>query len=135
MATRPANIPIEVQEGSALDFAADVLAVKFAQQLHGVDRAVADALLQHYPKLGKLLPKVNGFRLLESQGSLAATSVLFVGVKPLREFGYSEIRGFGRKVLVSLAGEMRQVRHVALTLHGVGYGLTQARLSNPRLRE
>jgi hypothetical protein len=51
--------------------------------------------------------------------------VLFVGVKPLRQFGYSDIREFGRKVLESLAGEAPQTAHLALTLHGAGYGLDE----------
>ena len=36
------TIVIEVVEGDALEFGADVLAVKYAQQHYGVDRAVAD---------------------------------------------------------------------------------------------
>src|SRR3954447_10929062 len=104
MVQRPASISVEVRQGDALEFQSDVLAVKFAQQHYGVDRAVANALSQNHPNLNDLLPKVNGFRLVESRGSLAASRVLFVGVKTLREFGYSDIREFGRKVLVSLAG-------------------------------
>jgi hypothetical protein len=50
---------------------------------------------------------------------------LFVGVKRLREFGYTEIREFARKVLVSLASEAPNVRHLALTIHGPGYGLDE----------
>jgi hypothetical protein len=91
----------------------------------GVDRAVADALRERYPKLNEALPKVNGFRFLPSQGLVCAASVLFVGVKQLREFGYSNIRDFGRKTLTSLAGEAPQTGHLALTLHGAGYGLDE----------
>jgi hypothetical protein len=122
---RTPSITITVEPADALEFEADVLAVKFARQHYGVDRAVANALLPCYPGLPDLLPKVNGFRLLESRRALAAHAVLFVGVKTLREFGYSDIREFGRKVLTSLAGEAADVVHVALTLHGAGYGLDE----------
>jgi hypothetical protein len=125
MFSQPANIAIDVRQADALEFTCDVLAVKFAQRHYGVDRAVADALLSHYPNLDDLLPKVNGYRLLSSRGSVAAHRVLFVGVKPLRDFGYSDIREFGRKVLASLAGEAADITHMALTLHGAGYGLDE----------
>src|ERR1035437_1197164 len=126
MVPRPTNVSIEVRQADALTFEADLLAVKYAQALYGVDRAVVEALHRYHPDLNDLLPKVNGFRLLESRGSIAARMVLFVGVKALREFGYADIREFGRKVLVSLAGEAAHVRHVALTLHGAGYGLDES---------
>src|SRR6266851_1970570 len=67
-----------------------------------------------------LLPPTAGFRLIDSRGQIGALSVLFVGVKPLRQFGYEEIREFGRKVLVSLAGAKPKTRHLCLTIHGPG---------------
>lgn len=118
-------ISIDVVEADALDFSADVLAIKYAQQHYGVDRAVAERLGQEYLNLTEALPKVRGFRYLQSRQLIAASNVLFVGVKPLREFGYSDIREFGRKVLESLAGEAPQTVHLALTLHGAGYGLDE----------
>jgi hypothetical protein len=72
-----------------------------------------------------LLPKVSGFRLLPSKGVIEARAVLFVGVNPLRQFGYQEIREFGRKVLISLAGAAPEIRHLCLTIHGPGYGLDE----------
>jgi hypothetical protein len=119
------TIAISIEEGDALSFDADVLAVKYAQEHYGVDRAVAERLSALYPNLSDLLPKIDGFRLLQTKGALQTTAVLFVGVKPLREFGYSEIRDFGRKVLASLAGDAPDTKRVALTLHGAGYGLDE----------
>jgi hypothetical protein len=120
------SISFEVVESDALTFQADVLAVKYAQQHYGVDKAVANALIREYPNLSDTLPKIDGFRFLAARDRVGARAVLFVGVKPLREFGYSDIRDFGRRVLVSLAGEAPQTGHVALTLHGAGYGLDEA---------
>ena len=114
-----------MQQGDALKFPADVLALKYAQDLYGADRAVYEKLSAagHEPDS---LPRVNGFKLVRTQGAIAAEAVLFVGVVPLHEFGYQQIREFGRKVLVSLAGEVPQVTHLALTIHGPGYGLDEA---------
>jgi hypothetical protein len=124
-ASHTETIAIAVVQGDALTFNADVLALKYAQQHYGVDLAVADALGKEYPNLVDALPKVNGFRFLQSRGLVNAASVLFVGVKPLREFAYPDIRDFGRKVLESLAGEAPRTGHLALTLHGAGYGLDE----------
>jgi hypothetical protein len=118
------TVLIEVQEGDALEFPADVLALKYAQSLYGVDLAVCERLeeLGHEPAS---LPKVDGFKLLNSKGIIGAEAVLFVGVVPLRQFGYQQIREFGRKVLVSLAGPAPNIEHLALTIHGPGYGLDE----------
>src|SRR5947209_20580487 len=95
---------LSIEAGDALKFQADVLALKYAQAFYGVDGAVAQLLSTEYDNLTSLLPKISGFRLLPSKGVIEAKAVLFVGVNPLRQFGYQEIREFGRKVLISLAG-------------------------------
>jgi hypothetical protein len=119
------KIRIEVQEGNALKFTADVLALKYAQDLYGADLAVYERLTEAGFKPASL-PKVNGFKLIDTHGIIGADIVLFIGVVPLHEFGYQQIREFGRKVMVSLAGRVSQIEHLALTIHGPGYGLDEA---------
>ena len=114
---------ISVKVGDALRFEADVLALKYAQTLYGVDGAVFDRLEEH--GLKTRLPKLAGFTFQDTQGCIGAKSVLFVGVKTLREFGYPEIREFARQVLASLAAEASNVAHLALTIHGANYGLDE----------
>lgn len=114
-------LQISVTAGDVLKFDADVLALKYAQNLYGVDGAVYQQLAEN--GVQARLPKLSGFTLQETRGTISAKHVLFVGVKPLREFGYTEIREFARKVLVSLAGEVPSARRLALTIHGPGYGL------------
>jgi hypothetical protein len=121
--SRPINITVEF--GDALNVSADVLALKYAQALYGVDNIVVERLSESGQDIMSLMPKIAGFRLIDSRGRIGAQSVLFVGVKPLRQFGYQEIREFGRKVLVSLAGAKPKTRHVCLTIHGPGYGLDE----------
>jgi hypothetical protein len=117
------EIVISVVHGDVLEFDADVLALKYAQALYGADRAVYERLSGTKAELR--LPKISGFTFIETHGLIEARHVLFVGVKPLREFGYAEIREFGWKTLVSLAGEAPNTRHLALTIHGPGYGLDE----------
>jgi hypothetical protein len=118
------SIYIEVREGDVLKFPADTLALKYAQDFYGADLAV-------YQKLSKSgrqpasLPRIDGFKLVDTAGVLAVDRVLFVGVAPLHQFGYQEIREFGRRALTALAGQVPQVEHLALTIHGAGYGLDE----------
>src|SRR5512142_3004574 len=113
------DIGIVVEHGDALAIQADVLALKYANTLYGVDRAVADALVLagHVPDITERLPKPSEFYVTTTGGAIAASNVLFVGVGPLYQFGYGEIRAFARKALEALAGESPHAVHVALTIH------------------
>src|SRR5829696_3623905 len=122
--SRTRRIRIEVQEGDVLEFPVDVLALKYAQSLYGADLTVY-GLLSESGRKAIPLPKVNGFKLVSTEGIIVPERVLFVGVPPLHEFGYQQIREFGRKILASLAGQAPLTRHLALTIHGPGYGLDE----------
>jgi hypothetical protein len=119
------QIYLSVKFADVLSISADVLALKYAQALYGVDNAVVARLSESGEDIIGLLPKIAGFRIIDSRGQIGVRSVLFVGVEPLREFGYQEIRAFGRKVLVSLAGAKPETKHLCLTIHGPGYGLDE----------
>jgi hypothetical protein len=116
-------VTIEVITGDALTVDADILALKYAQASYGVDKRVAQMLLNS--RQMEITPRAGGFRLVTSEGAVAAKSVLFIGVPELYEFGYREIREFSIRVLSSLAGEAPEARVVALTIHGPGYGLDE----------
>jgi hypothetical protein len=117
------TVKIEVIQGDVLVVDADVLALKYAQDFYGVDKLVADRLQGSGTR--NITPRVGGYRIVSSDGTIAAKRVLFVGVPALYEFGYREIREFSTKVLSSLAGEASATRVIGLTLHGAGYGLDE----------
>jgi hypothetical protein len=56
---------------------------------------------------------------------VVADNVLFVGVPPLSEFGYSEIREFAKRAMRILLDELPEVTTVSMTMHGVGFGLDE----------
>jgi hypothetical protein len=118
-----AAVKIKVLHGDVLSVRADVLILKYAQALYGVDASVFLALQTAGTQIA--LPKPWNFCFVESVPSVAASRVLFVGVPALTDFGYREIRDFARKALTALAGEVPQARHVILTVHGPGYGLDE----------
>jgi hypothetical protein len=115
------RVAINVREGSALVEPADVLILKHAQRLYGVDaRAVEAAGLN-----AGLLPAEGDCSLFTSPSRLVPKNLLFVGVPPLRHFGYREIREFARRGLEYVARELPDARSITLTLHGANYGLDE----------
>ena len=119
------RVTIRIVEGDALAFDADVLALKYAQEFFGVDGLVALRLEPTGMQTDRMRPAVGGFELIPTRSTIAADKALFVGVVDLFQFGYAEIRNFARRVLSTLATAAPDVRHVAATLHGVGYGLDE----------
>ena len=116
-------VQVRIDSGDALRYSADVLVLKHAQELYGVDAAV----LRRLNEVGirPRMPKRGLHRLVHTDGSLGADRVLFLGVEPLHEFGYAQIRDFGYRALSVLASERVAVTKLALTIHGPGYGLDE----------
>lgn len=117
------TVRIEVQHGDALKTQSDVLALKYAQELYGLDSAVYGRLSSR--GRAPRLPEPGEVAMASTGGFLGPDQVLFVGVPPLNRFGYRQIREFGRQVLSALAGEAPGMRRLALTIHGPGYGLDE----------
>jgi hypothetical protein len=117
------SLKISVSPGDAFKSDVDVLVLKYAQNLHGVERVAFERLAEIGINLS--LPKLGDCTLQKSLGSMNPRSVLFVGVKPLRKFTYSEIRDFARNALTFLAKRAPDTRSIALTIHGPGYGLDE----------
>jgi hypothetical protein len=120
------QVTIDIRHGDALALAADVLALKHAQGLFGVDLKVFQRLSARDVRLQQALPPPGGSLLVPSRESVAAADVLFIGVEPLGQFDYESIRRFSRVVLSTLQVSRPDTRHVAMTLHGVGFGLDEA---------
>ena len=119
------TIEFKVVHGDATDCPCDVLAVKHAQSFYGVDELVAQRLAEAGIDTSLLRIEPGGFQVVPSRGAIAAKNVLVVGVVALRQFGYGQIREFGRKILSNLAGRDSSIAIVATTIQGVGYGLDE----------
>ncbi len=98
-----AFMDIRVLQGDALELAADVLVLKYAQEAYGVDELVIDRLGAAGYAVRNTLPKPDDYKLIDARGQLGAKCVLFVGVVPLRTFGYEAIREFSKRALSALA--------------------------------
>lgn len=119
------RVVFELEQGDITTIGADVVAVKYAQKFHGADGVIADNLGGKGVPYSSIQSAVGSHRFLASQGAITANQVLFVGVLPLFQFGYQEIRAFGRSVLRILQQEAPRCKHLAMTIHGPGYGMDE----------
>lgn len=116
-------IELSVVQGDAFAVDADILVAKYAQQTYGLDRAILANIRNK--KSPPRLPPVGEHLTVTGINNLKAQAVLFLGVEPLHEFGYPQIRDFARRALTTLRDEHSDARILLLTLHGAGYGLDE----------
>lgn len=114
---------ISVECADIVNFPCDVLVLKYAQAFYGADALVANLIRPN--RLEEVSPSPSKYTLLSSEGNLAAKKVLFVGVLPLYQFDYGQIRGFSSYSLQVLSQQMPDAVYIAMTMHGVGYGLDE----------
>ena len=124
--TRNTELSITVETGDIRNYQADVIALKFAQHLYGADSIVASALDKRSRDIMDLLPSIGYYKIFPSLGRISADHALFISVPTLYEFEYGEIRQFSRDVLKVLTTSAPQTQHLAMTIHGVGYGLDES---------
>jgi len=116
---------IDIECADVIDFPCDVLILKYAQAHYGADGDVAYRLTSDEETASKITPLPDEYVFLPSEGKIAAKQVLFVGVNSLGRFGYGQIRSFANYSMEIVASHMPEVKHVAMTMHGVGYGLDE----------
>jgi hypothetical protein len=118
-------IQVTIESADVTGFPCDALLLKYAQAFYGADAVVAAALGRAWQGGLEISPRPGKHVLLASRGAVAAGHVLFVGVVPLLNFSYSEIRAFAAHSLTVISEELPHARHVAMTIHGVSYGLDE----------
>lgn len=120
------DIGIEIQIADVLKVKADVLVLKYAQELFAIESFVYSQLAISYKDIATKLPKPNEFLLLEAGGNLGASQVLYCGVVDILKFRYKQIRDFAFRSLKHLSEVKPDTQHICLTLHGANYGLDEA---------
>ncbi len=117
------NISIEIAD--IADIPCDLVVLKYAQGLHGADASVAERMRRIKGSETKIDPMPGDYIVIPSRKSVAASKVLFMGVFPLHRFDYSQIRNFSRQSLSIIAEKLPDVARIAMTIHGVNYGLDE----------
>jgi hypothetical protein len=113
---------VEVVNGDITTTQCDLLVLKYAQGLYGADAVVADTLGLAVDRM-RIRP--GDHLVAPAFGKLACRNVLYLGVPDPISFGYAEIRNFGRTVLSLLSTLGVDYSLVAMTMHGVGFGLDE----------
>lgn len=118
------QVEIAVRFDDILDVQSDVIALKYAQAFYGADHKVADRLvaanLMTFDEI-KLQPGES--KLIRCHGVIRSDRALFIGTVGIDRFRYDSIRQWIRNTMRILKEEEEPTRHVALTLHGRGFGL------------
>jgi len=121
------SIGLAVHCADVTQFEADVIALKYPRGLFGSGLAVATALGKTEAAMQQLLPSVGSAQLFPGQGHIKAGQALYLRVVQLTAFDYIEIRQFSADVLRQLSQLAPRARHVAMTVHGTGFGLSTAK--------
>lgn len=111
-------IHISVVSGDILLRPSNLLVLKHADGFHGVDAAVAKRL-----RFSETVAN-GGSKVVPGRGT-KADQVLFIGVGPLGQFRYEQIRRFARQCLKTAAGLETPPKVITMPVHGVNYGLDE----------
>jgi hypothetical protein len=109
---------VEAVQGDALDYEADVLAVKHAPFSGGLGAQVRKYLGED----AGILPEADEFRIFSGRGVARTEYVLIVGAPPVFDLNYPELRALSRRFLEALWETKLKVAHMVTTLHGVRTG-------------
>ena len=118
---------IDVVAQSLSEIAADVVVLKFADNLHGADLTITrrlPALIRQ--RVAETLENGDAI-LVDARSAIHATNILYLPVGPLAEFNYDAIAAFGERSLREVSTRLPEARSVAMTIHGPGYGLDEIR--------
>lgn len=124
--TAARSIILTIREGDVTKVKADVVALKHASSFYGADQIVAYNLtVLAGLNQESLEVKPDEYCLVPTENAIAAARALFVGTPPPRHFGYRQIREFTTRVLDALTTAAPDTRHLAMTIHGPGFGLDE----------
>ncbi len=119
------TVELALVSGDATTIRADVLALKYAQKPYGLDKYVASKLNQSGVMAEEMQPLIGNTSYLSGLGAVAARHVLFINTPSIREFTYESIRRFGKQAITTLAQCAPDTQHIAMTIHGPGFGMDE----------
>ncbi len=127
MINQHADLPfqIEVVKGDIIKFKADVLALKYAQSWSFLTQNVVKLLPPDSVLLNKP-PRPGQAILAVSDGATPSPLILLVGTPPRKQFTYDSMHDMARQTLYALVDVQPPVKHLALTVHGAGWGFDEA---------
>lgn len=110
---------ISIYKGDITNRVCDAMILKHADGFFGVDEIIANLV-----GFGASVAKGDA-RIVPGRGTEAAR-IAFIGVGPLSDFEYGEIREFGREALRLTKRRIANAKRICMPIHGPGYGLDEA---------
>jgi nucleoside 2-deoxyribosyltransferase len=120
------DIEFVIEYGDITEFEADIILLKYAQRFFGADLQVALLLHEKGVNYEEISPAEGSYSLIDTQGVTKAKQALFVGTVDLFSFTYEKIAQLGRDSLAMLARAVPSARHMAMTIHGPGFGFDES---------
>jgi len=119
------SIGISIVNGDAKLVPADALVLKYSQSIRGLEGEIMKEMESAGKQVGDTLPGQHAFLIADGKEVTSSKNILFIGVPELSEFGYREIREFGKKAMSVLGAKFPSTRSIIMTMHGTGYGLDE----------
>jgi hypothetical protein len=123
--TMPKTLKFAIENGDILSYPADVVAFKHAAGFYGADLSAVRMLAESSTNVALMALEPGQHHIVDSIKILGASKALFIGTPGLNEIGYDEIEVFTKQVLEILATSLPRARHLAMTIHGPGFGLDE----------
>ncbi|MBI4349580.1 MAG: toll/interleukin-1 receptor domain-containing protein [Elusimicrobia bacterium] len=114
------RVQIAAEYNDITRFEADAVVVRHTS---GAAGAVAEALGLDGDRLRKALPAVGSLHVFPGEGRIAAQSAAFFRTVPPSSIDLPEVKKFSGALLRGLRAAAPQAKHLAMTLHGVMFGL------------
>lgn len=124
-APAPQTVTLSIQHGDITKIEADVVALKHAQNFYGADLVIASRLNASGVAQQAMEAAPGEYALIPTKGSIAAPYAVFLGVPKARHFGYADIQMMAARALRVLKTEKLDAAHLAMTIHGSGFGLDE----------
>lgn len=110
---------IRVEVADALERRSEVLVLKWAQNVYGLDKDVLDRT-----KYSAVRLEPGDWMFLRASVDFSSR-VLLIGTTEMERFDYRDVREFGRRAVEVVGTELPHVLELCLTLHGTGVGLDE----------
>lgn len=112
-------VSISVVHGDIVDRPCDLLILKYANGLHGVDREISSLI-----SFESFIPE-DEHRFARGGSTIKARKILYLGVGPLDDFRYEKIRAFAARAMGIAARGNGRAEAICTPIHGPGYGLDE----------
>jgi len=121
-----AGIKVSVFHGEAFNVKADALILKYSQTSYGLEKIVEREFIRLGGSITEKLPKNVGESFITDSKNITQTKiVLFVGIEPMEDFGYKEIREYGQRAIAALAKTDQPITSILMTIQGPRLGLDE----------